>query len=109
MKILTVAGLFPPHAFGGAEASAASLAKWLGRQGHESCVLTAATCLEDVRCDRSGELETWYEYFPRPYPVSIFPKAPRYKKPLWHLQDNFDPRNSGILERTVQKIKPDVV
>jgi len=109
MKILSVSALFPPHAHGGAEQSAANLARWLATLGHEMLVLAASIA------DQGDVIEPWREVnvirrnFPRPYPVFDFPVAPQWKKPLWHLQDSLDPRNRGIVGRVLDQVQPDAV
>lgn len=109
MKIVSFSALFPPYSHGGAENSAANLARWYAANGHEVHVISAATKPEDVHADgeMSHGVRVWRREFPRPYPVYQFPTAAGWKKPLWHLQDHFDPRNRRIVGELLDRIKPD--
>jgi glycosyltransferase involved in cell wall biosynthesis len=107
MKIISVSSLFPPYAFGGAELSAASQAGWLAAQGHEVFVLGASVAHQPEGSEGWHGVSVVRRNFPRPYPVHEFPNAPQWKKPLWHLQDSLDPRNTEIVGRVLDEIKPD--
>lgn len=109
MRIVSFSALFPPYSHGGAENSAANLARWLASQGHEVHVISAATKPDDVV--EGGVMDqgvrVWRRAFPRPYPVYRFPTAPAWLKPVWHLQDHFDPRNRSIVAGLLDRIEPD--
>ncbi len=107
MKILSVSSLFPPHAFGGAELSAASQSEWLVGQGHEVFVLGASVAGQGDVSEEWRGVSVVRRNFPRPYPVHEFPNSPQWKKPLWHLQDSLDPRNPGIVGKVLDDIQPD--
>lgn len=108
MRILIVSAVFPPHVSGGAELSAYNLAQWLVRNGHEVGVFTTARNREEVI---SGEmvdgLKTWRVMMPRMYTAFDVSSAAKWKKPIWHMQDMMDPRNTQILGRVLDEFKPD--
>ena len=109
-RILVVSAVFPPDIIGGAEMSAANLAKWLQGQGAEVAVLTTAKNRSEIS---SGEIingfKTWRVWMPRLYPKFYFAKAKLWQKPIWHLQDHFDPRNRKIMAAVLDQFKPDQV
>ncbi|MCX5497542.1 glycosyltransferase [Kaistia dalseonensis] len=110
MRILVVAALYPPHVIGGAEISAANLTRWLARQGHEMAVLTAAGPGEaEIHGERVDGVRIWRMHAPHLYPVSVFPGAPSWQKPVWHLQDHVDPRSRGLMARVLDAFRPDFV
>ncbi|ODT15901.1 MAG: hypothetical protein ABS35_30065 [Kaistia sp. SCN 65-12] len=110
MRILVVAALFPPNALGGAEISAANLSHWLAARGHEVGVVTAARRgereLQGVMVDG---LRIWRLRTPHLYPPDEASRQPTWKKPLWHLQDHFDPRNRRRIAAVLDAFKPDFV
>jgi glycosyltransferase involved in cell wall biosynthesis len=110
MRILMVSSLFPPFVRGGAEICAHSLATWLAEEGHEVSVLTTAP---DPANECWGEVEDGCAIYrvspPRAYTSSDASGAPAWKKPLWHLQDLFDPRNVAIMDRVLDAVRPDFV
>jgi glycosyltransferase involved in cell wall biosynthesis len=109
MRILTVSGLYAPYILGGAEASAVNLDGWLAHQGHEIHVLASAlSATEECLGKPENGITMWRRYFPRPYPVYEFPQAPGWKKPQWHLQDMFDPRNRRPVSEVLDAVMPDV-
>jgi len=109
MRILYLSALFPPDVMGGAEMSAHSQALWLRDQGHEVAVLTTAQRPSD---EMHGELvdglRIYRHHLPRLYPMFRFTKAKAWQKPLWHLQDHFDPNNRRIASRVLDEFHPDV-
>jgi len=109
MRILLVAALYPPHIQGGAELSAHNLAQWLCEQGHEVGVVTTSPAPAD---DLDGEdvhgLKVWRRTMPRPYPVFEAAAKGGWQKPIWHLQDHFDPRNRAIVADVLDAFKPDI-
>jgi glycosyltransferase involved in cell wall biosynthesis len=107
-KILVISALFPPDILGGAEMSAYNLSLWLSKNGYEVGVLTTAKTKDEV-CDGVlfNGLRVWRVFMPRSYPIQTFQEVKSYKKPLWHLQDHFDPRNSKIVNRVIDEFKPD--
>jgi glycosyltransferase involved in cell wall biosynthesis len=110
MKILSISALFPPEVLGGAEMSAFNLASWLHGQGHEVFVLsTAATAAGVTRDAEMNGLKISRRYMRRPYPIYRFPDAPAWKKPLWHLQDHFDPNNRRQAAEVLDRVRPDVI
>ncbi|CAN5335146.1 glycosyltransferase family 4 protein [soil metagenome] len=110
MRILMISTLYPPFVQGGAEISAHNLATWLAAQGHEVAVLTTAPTAADELWDEMSEgCRIFRVSMPRQYTVFEATTAPGWKKPLWHLQDHFDPRNRTIVDKVLDEFKPDVV
>lgn len=108
MKFLSVSGMFAPFFGGGAEFSSFNLAKWLAKQGHEVGVLTTAPTKDDVQDGEMYEgLRVWRVFMPRPY--TVHEKGKAWQKPIWHLQDHFDPANRKIAARVLDTFKPDFV
>jgi glycosyltransferase involved in cell wall biosynthesis len=111
MRVLILSPLFPPHAQGGAELSARGLARWLSDRGHDVAVLTAAKTVEDeIRDERHDGVRLFRLRFPRPYSIHRQGRGvSRWLKPLWHIQDHLDPRNSRILASVLDAVAPDTV
>lgn len=110
MRILVVAALFPPNALGGAEVSAANLSHWLAGQGHEVGVVTGARRGEsELHGARVDGLRIWRLRTPHLYPADEASRQPAWKKPLWHLQDHFDPRNRRLFAGVLDAFRPDFV
>lgn len=109
MRILYVSALFPPDVLGGAELSAHSQALWLRDQGHEVAVLTTAQRPSDeMQGETVDGLRIYRLHLPRPYPVYEFAAAKSWQKPLWHLQDHWDPSNRRIASKVLDDFHPDV-
>lgn len=111
MKILSLISAFEPHVYGGAEISGTNLARWLAGRGHDVAVLTALGKDEQVEVHGAdhGGLEVWRLRFPRPYDYWNHVHAPKWQKPLYYLQDHFDPRNRWQMAKALDAIKPDCV
>jgi glycosyltransferase involved in cell wall biosynthesis len=109
-RILVISALFPPDVIGGAEISANNLTQWLVRNGAEVGVLTTAKTREEV-CEGKVEngLKIWRVWMPRLYPQYYFAKAQSWQKPIWHLQDHFDPRNRKIVAQVLEAFNPAAV
>jgi glycosyltransferase involved in cell wall biosynthesis len=107
MRILVLAGLYPPNIIGGAEMSAADMVRWLVSQGHEIGVVTTAASPDQVL---DGEfvdgVRMWRLHIPRPYPLIRFPEVSGLMKPIWHLQDHLDPRNKPKIRAIIEDFKP---
>jgi glycosyltransferase involved in cell wall biosynthesis len=109
MRILIISALFPPHIQGGAELSAASLAQWLVAQGHEVGVLTTSPNPDDELSGAEvGGVTIWRTTMPRSYTVFEAAQRSGWQKPVWHLQDHFDPRNKAIVAEVLDAFKPDI-
>ena len=82
----------------------------LKAKGHEVGVLTTAANAEQ-ECEDQLEngLRVWRRLMPRPYQMMQFLKAPKWQKPIWHLQDHFDPRNRGYVRHVLKAFQPDIV
>jgi glycosyltransferase involved in cell wall biosynthesis len=110
LKILFVSSLFPPDVLGGAESSAALIAAHLATRGYECAVLTTAKAPDQVvNGEMRGSLRIWRVLMPRIYAHFGFADAPAWKKPIWHLQDHFDPRNKRIVRKVLEEFRPDFV
>lgn len=110
MKVLLFAALYPPHVVGGAEISAWNLAEWLVEQGWTVGVVRAAARGEEEGEEKPRDgLTIWRVRTPHIYPVTEFQTAPSWMKPIWHLQDHFDPRIQGKIGRILDRFKPDLV
>ncbi|MFK0385441.1 glycosyltransferase [Agrobacterium sp. NPDC090273] len=110
MRILTISALFPPNIVGGAEMSAWNFARWLVQQGHEVGVLTSANSEADVlHGDMVDGLRTWRLTTPHIYPVKAAQQVGGWRKPVWHLQDHFDPRNEILVNHVLDEFQPDHV
>lgn len=95
---------------GGAELSAYNLAQWLVKQGAEVGVLTTAKTPEEVCADQDFEgMKIWRVWMPRQYPHYYYATAKWWQKPLWHLQDHFDPRNRKVAAKIIEVFKPDYI
>ena len=109
MRILIISALFPPHVQGGAELSAGNLAQWLVAQGHEVGVLTTSPNPDDeLSGAQVGGVTIWRATMPRAYTVFDAAQRSGWQKPVWHLQDHFDPRNKTIVANVLDAFKPDV-
>jgi glycosyltransferase involved in cell wall biosynthesis len=109
MRILIISALFPPHVQGGAELSAGNLAQWLVAQGHEVGVLTTSPNPDDeLSGAQVGGVTMWRTTMPRSYTVFDAAQRSGWQKPVWHLQDHFDPRNKTIVANVLDAFKPDV-
>ncbi|WP_027567888.1 glycosyltransferase family 4 protein [Bradyrhizobium sp. URHA0013] len=109
MRILIISALFPPHVQGGAELSAGNLARWLVAQGHEVGVLTTSPNPDDeLSGAQVGDVTIWRTTMPRSYTVFDAAQRSGWQKPVWHLQDHFDPRNKTIVANVLDAFKPDV-
>lgn len=110
MRILMISSLYPPFVRGGAEICAHNLATWLAGEGHEVSVLTTTP---DPAQESWGEIEDGCKIYrvspPRAYSPFDAGDAPGWKKPLWHLQDLFDPRNVALMDRVLETVQPDFV
>jgi len=110
MRILVLAALYPPDSRGGAENSAANLTRWLAAQGHQMAVLTTAGTREEEMhgVDVDG-IRIWRLRTAHLYPARDAPMAARWKKPIWHAQDHFDPRNRRLVARVMEAFQPDFI
>jgi glycosyltransferase involved in cell wall biosynthesis len=95
---------------GGAELCAYNLAKWLASNGHEVGILTTSPKPDD---QMSGEtvdgLRVWRVWMPRAYTVFDATSLSGWRKPVWHLQDHFDPRNAALVAAVLDSFRPDFV
>ncbi|KQM58878.1 MULTISPECIES: glycosyltransferase family 4 protein [unclassified Sphingomonas] len=110
MRILEVSAFYTPYIIGGAEICAQNLTEWFTEQGHDVAVLSAAPQREH---ESWGTPMNGYRLYrvgtPHIYPVFQASTAPAWKKPIWHLQDIYDPRNEAMFERVIEDFRPDFV
>jgi glycosyltransferase involved in cell wall biosynthesis len=111
MKILILSSIFPPHIFGGAEVAAYNMARLLVARGHEVHVATTAEL---------GEPPAWGEAMAEGYKLyrldiprqhTLFGRQEHgggaAQKVIWHAQDYFDPRNTKIIRKLLDDVRPD--
>jgi glycosyltransferase involved in cell wall biosynthesis len=109
-RILIISALFPPNVIGGAEVSAYNIAQGFRSQGWDVGVLCCAADLDQVCADKIEDgLRVWRIANVRPYPANGYLTAPKYLKPIWHLQDHFDPRNRRLVRPILEAFRPDLV
>lgn len=107
-RILMISAMFPPNVLGGAEVSAFNMAQGFRRAGWEVGVMSVAARADQVCADKEEEgLRLWRLPGLRPYPLMDFAAAPKYLKPIWHLQDHFDPRNRRLARDVLDAFRPD--
>lgn len=107
-RFLIISALFPPDIMGGAELCAYNLAHWLRGRGAEVGVLTTAKTPDEAQDEQDIDgVKVWRVWMPRAYSAFNAARAKGWQKPLWHLQDHFDPRNRKIVARILKKFKPD--
>jgi len=110
MRILSISAYYPPYVIGGAELCAHSLTYWFAANGHEAAVLTAAPMAEHESWATPQDGYTLYRVgTPHIYPVFKTSQAPGWKKPIWHAQDHYDPRNEAMFEQVIADFKPDFI
>lgn len=110
MRILSISSFYPPFVIGGAEMCAQNLTDWFVANGHEAAVLTAAPTPADEAWGAQKDGYTVYRVgTPHLYPVAAANRQPGWKKPLWHFQDLFDPRNEAAFDRAIADFKPDFI
>lgn len=110
MRILSISAFYPPYVIGGAEICAKNLTEWFAANGHEAAVLTTAPTPEHQAWDMPYEGYRLYRVgTSHIYPVFQASTAPEWKKPIWHLQDLYDPRNEKAFERVIEEFKPDFI
>ncbi len=110
MRVLQISSLYPPKMLGGAEVSARNLSELLVDDGHDVMVVRACDRDEDEGEETTASnirivrLKT-----PHIYPVFRFYEASPLKKPLWHLQDHFDPSLGRKFGHILDEFAPDLV
>ena len=105
MKILIFNTLYQPNQLGGAEKSVQLLAEGLLMQGQEPIIV----CTSDKDCiDYINGIKVFYVKTTNLYWSYNAKEERKYKKPLWHLLDSYNPFNKKI-EKILDKEKPNVV
>ncbi|TYC49276.1 glycosyltransferase [Rhodobacterales bacterium] len=105
MRILMPCAAFPPFADGGGPISALIVARLLMNEGHEVRVVhvTDEEAFEDyegISVHRVKPLNIYWNYY--------LPRSP-FKKAIWHLLENGNPRAYRFMKREIRSFKPDVV
>jgi glycosyltransferase involved in cell wall biosynthesis len=110
MKIILISTMYPPYAFGGAEAIAEALANGLATQGHEVVVISThgpeMTQSED-ELQASPQIVRFFP--PSPYWLYQKDEQPRFKKLLWHIRDLWNPAAAKILKKIIAHLGPDLI
>uniref|UniRef100_UPI003BA8A038 glycosyltransferase family 4 protein n=1 Tax=Stappia sp. TaxID=1870903 RepID=UPI003BA8A038 len=106
MRILMACGAFPPHFEGGAPVSALLVARMLVGEGHELRIMAVGD--EDVRETYEGlevhrvpTLNIDWNYWK--------PGRPVWKKGIWHILENGNPRAHAAMRREIAEYRPDVL
>ncbi|MHC5654920.1 glycosyltransferase family 4 protein [Stappia sp. ICDLI1TA098] len=106
MRVLMACGAFPPHFEGGAPVSALLVARMLMSEGHEVLVLTVGDedlreTYEGVRVHRIASTNIDWNYWK--------PGRPLWKKAVWHVLENGNPRAFSAMRREIAEFRPDVL
>ena len=111
MKLLILSAVFPPHVIGGAEICAFDIARNFAARHHDVSVLTLAEPDEPELWNEPSEhgFKLYRVRTPRAHTLFGHGKSNTMQRPLWHLQDNFDPRNRAILGKVLDDVQPDHV
>ncbi len=105
MRILMACAAFPPFIDGGGPISALMVAKLLQQSGHDLEVVNVADrrereVYEGVPIQRLSTLNIDWNYrLPRP----------AWKRAIWHLLENFNPRAFVVMRREIRRFRPDIV
>lgn len=108
LRILLVSNFFPPYVKGGAEVACSHLAAWLSGQGHQVAVLTLAPPGQGDSEEDLG-FKIYRRRVPNLYHAYDHARVPKWKKPLWHLVDHFNPAIRGVAMEIIRTFKPDVI
>ncbi len=105
MRILMPCAAFPPVIDGGGPISALMLAKMLVSEGHEVrvvhvCDRDALEVYEGISVHRIPSLNLYYDYYQA---------RPAWKKAVWHLLENGNPRAYVAMRREIREFAPDLV
>ncbi|SDN50838.1 Glycosyltransferase involved in cell wall bisynthesis [Desulfonauticus submarinus] len=105
MKILIFNTLYYPNQIGGAEKSVQLLAEGLLKDGKEPIVVTTSDkdCINYINGVKVYYIKTINLYW-----VYNAKKEKKYKKPIWHLIDSYNPFNKKIND-VIEVENPDVV
>lgn len=105
MRILMACAAFPPFMDGGGPVSARLVAQTLQNAGHEVQVVNIADEAGDeirdgVLVRRLKTLNIYWNYR-RPQPA--------WKRAVWHLLENGNPRAFFAMRREIRRVRPDIV
>lgn len=105
MRILMACAAFPPFIDGGGPISAMIVAKLLRAAGHDLTVVNVSgedrhEVYDGVPVHRLRSLNIDWNYrLPRP----------AWKKLIWHMLENFNPRAFWVMRREIRRQRPDIV
>ena len=105
MKILIFNTLYYPNQIGGAEKSTQLLAETLLKSGEEPVVV--CTSNKDY-IDYVNGVKVYYVNIPNLYWAYNSKEENKFKKPIWHLIDSYNPFNNK-LSSIIDKEKPDII
>ena len=106
MKILIVNSLYYPNVTGGAERSVQLLAEGLKKAGVDVIVVSTA---DQDKIDIVNEIKVYYLNIPNLYWMRTAKQQPKYKKPLWHLIDSYNPFAASKLTEILKTEHPDLI
>lgn len=105
-KILIVNSLYFPNVTGGAERSVQLLAEGLKKAGLNVIVISTA---DQDKIDIVNEIKVYYLNIPNLYWMRTAKQQPKYKKPLWHLIDSYNPFAASKLTEIIKTEHPDLI
>ncbi len=106
MKVLSVATLYAPVSYGGAEIATQLVAEGLAQRGVESCVVTLRAPGTESYSEING-VRVLRVSHPNSYELERPKNA--LKKLVWHAQDIFNRRMQQALVDLLRREKPDIV
>ena len=106
MKVLIFNSLYFPNLVGGAERSVQILAEGLLEKGITPIVVSTS---DKDYVENINGVKVYYVKVPNLYWMKIAKEQPKWKKPIWHLIDMYNPFVAKKMETILQKEKPDVV
>jgi glycosyltransferase involved in cell wall biosynthesis len=105
MKIVMLAGYYPPDIRGGGEISGKLLADILIEAGAEVSVLT---CSAEARDEMLDGARVKRILSPNAY-WNFYPDQPKLKKIEWYARENMNPRSRQVVRAFIDEVQPDVV
>jgi glycosyltransferase involved in cell wall biosynthesis len=105
MKILMLAGYYPPDIRGGGEISGKLLADILIQAGADVSVLT---CSAEERDEMLDGARVKRVLSPNAY-WNFYPDQPKLKKIEWYARENVNPRARKVIRAFIDEVQPDIV
>ena len=105
MRILLACAAFPPHGKGGGPVSSKLIAMGLAKLGHTIRVVTVAdfehvTTQDGFEVHTVASLNVHWNYWKH---------NPFWRKILWHILENFNPKAYFVMRRQIRDFCPDVL